>query len=51
MSEPFAVMPTIHGPSGWFDVVDARRGHTIAVCPKRCFAKRIVEALCAERGK
>lgn len=48
---PFTVMATIHGPAGWFDVVDGKAGHTIAVCPKRCFARRIAEALSGEREK
>ena len=26
-------------------VVDGKAGKTVAVCPKRCFAKRIAEAL------
>ena len=46
--KPFTVMATIHGPDGWFDVVDGKGGHTIAVCPKRCFAKRIADALSGE---
>lgn len=49
MSAPYAVMATIHGPVGWYDVVDTKAGHTVAVCPKACFAKRIVRALMAER--
>lgn len=42
---PFTVMATIHGPAGWFDVVDGKAGKTVAVCPKKCFARRIAEAL------
>lgn len=45
---PFAVMPTLHGPDGWFDVVDTKAGKTVAVCPKRCFAKRIAGLLTGE---
>lgn len=46
--KPFTVMATIHGPAGWFDVVDGKAGKTVAVCPKRCFARRIADALSAE---
>lgn len=46
--KPFTVMPTLHGPEGWFDVVDTKAGHTVAVCPRRCFAKRIADLLTAE---
>lgn len=42
---PFTVLPTLHGPEGWFDVVDTKAGHTVAVCPKKCFAKQVAEAL------
>lgn len=48
LEQPFTVMATIHGPAGWFDVVDCKAGETVAVCPKRCFAKRIAEALSGE---
>lgn len=44
----FTVMATIHGPAGWFDVVDGKTGKTIAVCPKRCFARRIATVLESE---
>ena len=45
---PFTVMATIHGPAGSFDVLDGKAGTTVAVCPKRCFARRSAEALSAE---
>lgn len=45
---PFTVMATIHGPAGWFDVVDGKAGQTVAVCPKKCFAKRIAGLLTGE---
>lgn len=45
---PFTVMATIHGPQGWFDVVDGKVGKTVAVCPKKCFAKRIAGLLTGE---
>lgn len=48
---PFTVMPTLHGPSSWHDVVDTKAGHTIAVCPKRCFAREIADALTERRAK
>lgn len=46
---PFTVMATIHGPAGWFDVVDGKAGKTVAVCPKKCFAKQVAEALTEKR--
>ena len=48
---PFSVMPTLHGPESWFDVVDSKAGHTVAVCPKRCFAREIADALTERRAK
>jgi hypothetical protein len=41
---PFTVMVTIHGPKGWFDVVNAE-GETVAVCPKKRFAKEIAAVM------
>jgi hypothetical protein len=38
-------MATIHGPDGWHDVIDTKAGHTVAVCPKACFARRIASLL------
>ena len=43
----FTVMVTIHGPKGWFDVID-EHGETVAVCPKSRFAKHIAEVLTRE---
>ena len=45
---PFAVMATIHGPEGWHDVIDTKAGSTVAVCPKRSFARRIAGLLANE---
>lgn len=48
---PFTVMATIHGPVGWFDVIDTKAGRTVAVCPKRCFARQIAGLLTKRHQK
>ena len=49
-AEPFTVMATIHGPVGWYDVVDTKQGHAVAVCPAACFARKIARLLAGARS-
>lgn len=44
-SRAFAVMTTIHGPKGWWDVIRSSDGTTEAVCPKKPIAKLISKLL------
>ena len=44
-AKPFTVMASIHGPVGWYDVVDTKVGNTVAVCPKQSTARKIARLL------
>lgn len=42
---PYAVMATINGPRGWYDVARTATGQTVAVVPRRSEAHRIARLL------
>lgn len=42
---PYTVAATIHGPNGWYDVIDSASGASVAVCPSRLNARRIAALL------
>ena len=47
---PYTVMASIHGPSGYHDVVETVTGSTVAVCPRRVHARRIANLLSEHFG-